>query len=425
LRAFLHALLLFTLGLGFVGAGQAQNKETFAAGSGSSGSTSAGPGGAYDASVCNDPRIPILAAQQHATPYHDPNWNTPGDPLEGALEILAQKYNNSNIDNAGACAHAPGVVYMVPTNLIPEVTKLIGQIETIESGGGGNNNAKGGTPSSGQPSGGPSGTNRNGQPIAGGTNGGTSGGSNIGGVNGGGPPANYAPMPGPAGGIGYQPGPNPCLPKGPGGYDYCANGPGARLPAGCYCDGPPDSGGAKGMDRKTKLGPPPPPPPATRPNLLVIIKQMNDCLKAKLPYWEPANVQSQYMDMARQGASAAVRSTPPQMLDYQTQVFVVETAMAMQAQAVHDQKFGRPRASAPPTFQNTFDPADVRDYSNPAYAPSYVAGWLERCLVTAGMQPTDNMLRPYANFLGVDVKNGKRRFGPRYHAAECSSLTAA
>jgi hypothetical protein len=51
----------------------------------------------------------------------------------------------------------------------------------------------------------------------------------------GGPPPNYAPMPGPAGGIGYVPGANPCLPFGPGGYDYCQNGPGARLPAGCEC----------------------------------------------------------------------------------------------------------------------------------------------------------------------------------------------
>jgi hypothetical protein len=55
-----------------------------------------------------------------------------------------------------------------------------------------------------------------------------------------GPGATYqAPMPGPAGGIGYRPGPNACLPQGPGGYDYCKNGPGARLPPGCSCGGPP------------------------------------------------------------------------------------------------------------------------------------------------------------------------------------------
>src|SRR5262249_37177204 len=60
----------------------------------------------------------------------------------------------------------------------------------------------------------------------------------------GGPPNNQggwpaggyrAPMPGPAGGINYVAGADPCRPKGPGGYDYCANGPGARLPPGCFC----------------------------------------------------------------------------------------------------------------------------------------------------------------------------------------------
>ncbi len=42
-------------------------------------------------------------------------------------------------------------------------------------------------------------------------------------------------MPGPAGGIGFVQGPDPCRPKGPGGYDYCQNGPGGALPAGCVC----------------------------------------------------------------------------------------------------------------------------------------------------------------------------------------------
>src|ERR1700722_1393961 len=111
-RIFWRALLLFSLCAVFVGAGWAQNVETFSAGSGAN---SAGPGGEYDASVCDDPQIPILAAQQKATPYHDPNWNTPGDSLREALQILAQEYNNNNIDSAGACAHAPGVVFMVPT----------------------------------------------------------------------------------------------------------------------------------------------------------------------------------------------------------------------------------------------------------------------------------------------------------------------
>lgn len=257
MRIFWRALLLFSLCAVFVGAGWAQNVETFSAGSGAN---SAGPGGEYDASVCDDPQIPILAAQQKATPYHDPNWNTPGDPLQEALQILAQEYNNNSIDRAGACAHAPGVVFMVPTNLIPQVTKLIGQIVSIQNGGqnggqsGGGNNGSGGTPSQGQP-------------ITGGANGvggtpGTTGNKGGPGNNGGptnvrgGPPPNYAPMPGPAGGIGYQPGPNPCIANG--GYDYCKNGPGARLPPGCYCDGTPPTPRLHGSVSKTVLPKPKP-----------------------------------------------------------------------------------------------------------------------------------------------------------------------
>src|SRR5579871_662996 len=235
MRNLPRGLLRFLLGSGVLllcgSVAWAQGAETF----------SAGEGGVYDASVCNDPRIAVLAKQQKATPYHDPNWNTPGDPLKEAVDILAQEYDNSNINRAGACANAPGVVYMVPTNLVPEVTKLVGQIETVEFGGAGaGNNGTGGTLPGGTPAGGTpvGGTPSRGQPAPGGTNGGP--GNRGGPTNGrGGPNYDDTPrMPGPAGGIGYQPGPNPCLPKGPGGYDYCKNGPGARLPAGCFCDGP-------------------------------------------------------------------------------------------------------------------------------------------------------------------------------------------
>jgi len=47
----------------------------------------------------------------------------------------------------------------------------------------------------------------------------------------GGPPPNYAPHPGPPPVAGAT---NPCLPFGPGGYDYCAN-PAGTQPAGCEC----------------------------------------------------------------------------------------------------------------------------------------------------------------------------------------------
>jgi len=198
--------------------------------------------------------------------------------------------------------------------------------------------------------------------------------------------------------------------------ERCKHNPG--LP---FCGGPTTTvnvppPGQKNLDfRKTGVPPPVMVIPPGMPNLNVIVKQMNDCLKAKLPYWEPMSVQSDYMDKARQSASNAVRSAQPQTLKYQTQVFLVETAMAMQAQALHDQKFGTERASPPPTTWGTYDPNDPHDYSNPAYAPSYVAGWLERCLATSGMQSDADMRRPYAGFLGVDVTDSRiLAFGQGY-----------
>ena len=52
---------------------------------------------------------------------------------------------------------------------------------------------------------------------------------------GGGPglPNFRSPLPGPAGGVGYVAGTDPCRPTG--NYNYCDNGPGARLPPGCNC----------------------------------------------------------------------------------------------------------------------------------------------------------------------------------------------
>jgi len=165
MRAFQRTLLVLILTpvCGHVAWAQNnQNNETFSAGS----------GGAYDASVCNDPQIPIEAAEQKATPYHDPNWNTPGDPLAEALNALAQKYPNSNINRAGACEHAPGVVFMVPNNLVPQVTTLIAQIEASQPGGdvysGSGNKTPSGEPSGSGPVGG--GTSPNGgPPVNGGT----------------------------------------------------------------------------------------------------------------------------------------------------------------------------------------------------------------------------------------------------------------
>ena len=71
----------------------------------------------------------------------------------------------------------------------------------------------------------------------------------------GGPPPGYAPIPGPPPVPGAA---NPCLPFGPGGYDYCANPKGIRLPAGCVCNQAPPIATRKPVPNPT--------PPATNPN---------------------------------------------------------------------------------------------------------------------------------------------------------------
>jgi len=172
---------------------------------------SAGPGGQFDASVCDDPRIAIDAAQENATPFYDPVIGAANNTLLDVLEALAEKDDNYNIDRAGACLHAPGEVFLVPNGVVGEVLQLMAEI-AVNGNGGGNGGSNSG----------------NGNRLSGGTS--ASGGN----PNGGGPPAGgYSiPTPGPPVPAGAA---NPCLPAGPGGYNFCDNAKGTRLPAGCTC----------------------------------------------------------------------------------------------------------------------------------------------------------------------------------------------
>src|ERR1700728_4193931 len=89
---------------------------------------SAGPGGQFDASVCDDPRIAIDAAQENATPFYDPVVGAANNPLLDVLQALAEKDDNYNIDRAGVCLHAPGAVFLVPDGVVGEVLQLMAEI---------------------------------------------------------------------------------------------------------------------------------------------------------------------------------------------------------------------------------------------------------------------------------------------------------
>lgn len=197
----------------------------------------------------------------------------------------------------------------------------------------------------------------------------------------GGPPA-QSPRPGPPPGPGLTPGPplqagakNACQPFGPGGYDYCAN---PTQPAGCVCTKTqPPPPGSKSL---TRLSRPVPPPPSQKKtvaptNLPAVDRAMSACLAAKVPYLpKPTGT-----------ASWAPAQSPPQ-----AQIFKEETAMALQAQAVHDAKYNG----------NEYNPADAQDY---------MVGWLDHCLFNAALQqdysnnsPDDPRVQ-YAKYLGVPL----------------------
>jgi len=218
------------------------------------------------------------------------------------------------------------------------------------------------------------------------------------------PGGGASPRPGPGGTANPTPGPplqsgasvNPCQPFGPGGYDYCAN---PTQPAGCVCSKqqPP---GPKNLSR---VNLPPDTPPAPAPNIPAIVKAMSTCLSAKLSYMGPQSVQPANLQLALASAPASVRSVPFASLPAESQIILEETAMSIQAQAVHDQKYGPPKSNA----------ADGRDY---------MVGWLDHCLFNAGLQqdysnnsPNDPRL-VYSDFLDISLNDHRvNMFSSGYH----------
>jgi len=234
---------------------------------------------------------------------------------------------------------------------------------------------------------------------------------------GGPPPVNGGPMPGPAGGIGYVPGPNPCIAGG--GYNYCDNGPGARLPAGCTCNNSSPSP-EKGLHLNTGASQPGPskPTPATpapaQANLLAIYKKMSDCLRSKVSYMPVFTPQTPYMTKALVAAEGSVApSTPIAQVPFRSQLFILETAAALQAQAYHDQVYG-PSKKVPHA-------EDQKDN---------IVGWLDRCLADAGIAPQSEDIGPqnpgdaYAAFLGAGATQGRVRvFGNGYRTEMLTPLS--
>ncbi len=160
--------------------------------------------------------------------------------------------------------------------------------------------------------------------------------------------------------------------------------------------------GGKGLQRTPVSGGPATPTPAPAPanpttpppNMAAIDKAMSDCLSAHVSFPIPQTVQPADMELALYSAPPAVKSTPFAQLSSQSQIFLEETAMALQAEAAYADRYPR----------NNYSSAQGQDY---------LVGWLDRCLWQANLEshPINNSpLDPrtqYAKFLGVPVTDDR------------------
>jgi hypothetical protein len=168
-------------------------------------------------------------------------------------------------------------------------------------------------------------------------------------------------------------------------------------PPGTTLEGTPP--GTKGVTRTP--GPSTPTPSTSDtpapPNVPAFEKAMSDCLNAKVPYAVPPTIDASYLLKATDLAPDDVKIMPFNKRSAPTQIFLLETAMALQAQTIHDSKYGG----------NPYNDQDSLDY---------MVGWLDRCLVSAGQIPmaTDsgpnNPLKLYGNYLGVPSNNNQVKY---------------
>jgi len=211
--------------------------------------------------------------------------------------------------------------------------------------------------------------------------GGTSSGSQSGGTSGGGLGASIqgGVSTGSSGTPGMAGGGGPGTPQTPGTQ--------SGTPPGTMPEGTPP--GSKGVVREN---PPPGQAPAksSPPDIPAIEKAMSACLTKKLPYLAPLTLKPSFLALA--SAPASARAAPFDQLPGESQVFLEETAMGLQAMVAHNNKYG----------ENDYNDADSRDY---------LVGWLDDCLLNAGLQQdytndtTDDPRQAYGKFLSLPMSD--------------------
>jgi hypothetical protein len=141
---------------------------------------------------------------------------------------------------------------------------------------------------------------------------------------------------------------------------------------------------------------------------------MSDCLNAQLPYAVPQTIDPSFLSSAINQVGPGVdRNVSFAQLNPASQIFALETAMALQTQATHDKVYGG----------NPYDDSDSIDY---------LVGWFEACLEKSGLRPEENDASPnsawslYATYLGVspnaDISNAHMRYFMEGYTTNSPSL---
>ena len=173
--------------------------------------------------------------------------------------------------------------------------------------------------------------------------------------------------------------------------------PGSGGPGTGPASGPGQTPGPGGPTSGPTSGPGPSPgnPTTPPPNMAAVDKTIENCLNKYEPYLKVQSLSPAYMEMALYSAPQSAKAVPFAQLPGQTQIFLEESAWALQVQAAHDAKYGG----------NEYNPAQSQDY---------MVGWLDLCLFWTNREanPNDHSAHPdprveYAKFLGVPLMDSR------------------
>jgi hypothetical protein len=162
-------------------------------------------------------------------------------------------------------------------------------------------------------------------------------------------------------------------------FAVCTGSAIPQPPAGTQLPNPP---GPPGKDLKRVYPPSPPGPtqsnPPGSPDIPLIDKTMAACLSAAVPVLPQQTVQpNSIASAAKTFMSPKAWSNLPQQPTGQSQIFLEEMGMALQAQDAYDSIRGLTGLAKINAKGGAYDPQQAEDY---------MVGWLDHCLQNAGLE---------------------------------------